>query len=163
MFRIYTSSSLKGDCDLLKRTKVCRPCGTLELLPSGNGCAKPWCHNNYGIKGCTCSHEDDVVCPVCLDRVKEREKSEREYEELIARLHKCWCGEQPDVYSRCESTGSTTKVLYSYVTCDACRTTGHNTVESDDPEKRFTLEDVIEHWNTQGWKGRNPDDCEGED
>lgn len=83
------------------------------------------------------------------------------YGELRARLHKCWCGEQPDVFSRCEATsGGPTKIIYTYITCDACHTTSNNTVESDDPEKRSTLEDIIKHWNTRAWKGSNPDDCE---
>jgi len=77
-----------------------------------------------------------------------REESEAEYLQIQSRLVDCWCGEKPEIYSRCSSDGSKTTVIYTYIQCDACRTTSKNTVTSDDPKKNFTLDDIIKDWNT---------------
>lgn len=132
----------------------CTSCHSYKRVPAGNGCTNQWCHAYVHIKECTCDQETKEVCAVCLKRVEERRKSEEEYAQLQARLADCWCAEwsddkkKPEIYSRCSSDGSKTTVIYTYIQCDACRTTSKNTVTSDDPKKNFTLEDVIKDWNT---------------
>lgn len=130
--------------------EVCTRCKSYKRVPSGSGCTYGWCSSYLFLKGCTCDTKDPTICDVCLEKVKKQEQSEKEYDELTARLVDCWCGERPDVFSRCESNGRETKVIYSYVHCDACHNTGHNTMPND----AYTIDDVCDHWNKIGWKGK---------